>query len=178
MIVVIEHFFERAAINHCLISFETFALFSFERFDRNRAELDSLNRAPRSHIALQDLDSVKACVLKCGEKILFHERAGNATCPKLRIILHFLRDFLITDDIADNGTTAFLEHTENFFEQLPFRFRFYEIENTIGDDHVDGVAGDERMFDAQFFGQLIGSNKILIQVVELPPPLMANHSNL
>src|SRR6266576_2751781 len=35
MIVVIENFSERTAINHRLITLETFTLFSFERFDRN-----------------------------------------------------------------------------------------------------------------------------------------------
>src|SRR6266700_425893 len=35
MIVVIENFSERTAINHRLITLETFTLFSFERFDCN-----------------------------------------------------------------------------------------------------------------------------------------------
>src|SRR5712691_10382779 len=47
VIVVIEHFLKRAAVNHRLIALETFALFSFEGFDRDRAKFDSLDGAPR-----------------------------------------------------------------------------------------------------------------------------------
>ena len=42
---------------------------------------------------------------------------------------------------------------------MSFRFRLDQIKNTIGNDHIDGVAGDQRMFDTQFFGELVRSKK-------------------
>ena len=71
MIVVIEHFFERPAINHGLIPLETIALFSFERLDCDGTKFDSLHRAPRLDSALQDSDSIKSGVLESGEKTVF-----------------------------------------------------------------------------------------------------------
>src|SRR6266446_10100372 len=50
-----------------LIALETFALFSFERFDSQRAKLDSLNRPPRLGVAFQNLNSVKAGVRERGD---------------------------------------------------------------------------------------------------------------
>src|SRR4029077_20840385 len=47
MIIVIEHFLERAAIDHGLIPFKAFALLSFERLDRDRTEFDALHGPPR-----------------------------------------------------------------------------------------------------------------------------------
>ena len=94
MIVVVEHFLERAAINHGLIALETFALFALERLDRDGTKLDSLHGPPRLRVAFQDLDSVKPGVLESCEKTFFGERAGNATAPKLRIVLQLLRALL------------------------------------------------------------------------------------
>src|SRR5436190_11103712 len=71
VIVVIEHFFERPAINHGLIPLETIALFSFERLNRDRTKFDSLHCAPRLRSAFQDLDSIKAGILERGEKGVF-----------------------------------------------------------------------------------------------------------
>jgi len=46
MVVVIEHFLEWPAVNHCLIAFETFALFSFERLNRDGTKFDPLHGPP------------------------------------------------------------------------------------------------------------------------------------
>src|SRR5439155_20258700 len=54
VIVVVEYFVEWPAINHGLVALETFALFSFERFDRDRAKLDPLHRTPRLRVSFQD----------------------------------------------------------------------------------------------------------------------------
>src|SRR6266566_8199235 len=74
MIVVIEHFLERTAINHGLIALETFALFPFERLDRYGTKLDPLHRPPRIRIALENLDSVKPSGFESGEKTFFGQR--------------------------------------------------------------------------------------------------------
>ena len=66
MIVVIEHFLERTALNHGLIALETFALFPFERLDRYGTKLDPLHRPPRIEIAFENLDSVKTRPFKRG----------------------------------------------------------------------------------------------------------------
>ena len=46
VIVVVEHFLERPAINHSLIALETFALLALERLNRHGAKLDPLHSAP------------------------------------------------------------------------------------------------------------------------------------
>ena len=75
MTIVVEYFLERPAINHGLVSLVTFALFSFERLDRERTKLDSLNCSPWINIAFQYLDSIKAGVLERSQKSLLGERA-------------------------------------------------------------------------------------------------------
>ena len=120
MIVVIEHFLERTTIDHGLIALETLALFSFERFDRNRTEFDSLHSTPRIGIAFENLNPIETCVLKRGEKTFFRERAGNAAAPKLRIVSHFFGHFFIAHDIADHCAPPFFQNPENFVEELSF----------------------------------------------------------
>src|SRR6516225_1762673 len=159
MIVIIEDFLERPAINYGLIALETFALFSFECLDRDWAKLDSLNGAPGIGIAVQNLDSVKARILERGEKTFFRERARDAPAPKLGVVLHFLGHFFIAHNVRDHCAPAFFQHPKNFIEQLPLRFRFDQIEDAIGNNDVDGVTGDERMFNAQVFGEIIGRKK-------------------
>src|SRR5439155_5638093 len=71
MIVVIEHFLERAAVDHGLVPLETFALFPFERLECYGTKLDPLHRPPRIEIALENLDSVKTRPFKRGEQTFF-----------------------------------------------------------------------------------------------------------
>src|SRR6266480_5475428 len=59
MAVVIEHFLEWPAINHCLITLKTFALFSFECLDSDGTEFDSLHGTQRLGIALENLNPVE-----------------------------------------------------------------------------------------------------------------------
>ena len=108
MIVVIENLFERSTVNHRLIAFETFALFAFERFDRDGTKLDSFHHAPRSDVSLENLDSVKACFFERDEKTLFGQRTGDAAAPKFRIVLQFLRHYFIAHNVRDHGAAAFL----------------------------------------------------------------------
>src|SRR5437879_6447429 len=110
------------------------------------------------NISFENLNSVESCILKGCEKAFFSERAGNAAAPKLRIILHLLRHVFITDNVADNGATTFFEHAEDFFEQPPFRFRFYEVENTIGNDHISGITRDKRLLHASDSTDVVVSN--------------------
>ena len=74
MIVVVEHFLERAAIDHGLVSLETVALLSFERLDGNGAKLDPLHCVPRARVSFQNLDSVKPGVFECLKKTFFGQR--------------------------------------------------------------------------------------------------------
>src|SRR5207249_2028746 len=107
MVVVVEHFLERAAINYRLIALEAFALFSFEGFHRNRAKLDSLDGAPRIDVPLENLDSVKAGLLECSQKTVFSKGAGDAAAPKLWIVLHFFRHSFIAHNVRYHCPPAF-----------------------------------------------------------------------
>src|SRR5437667_63793 len=120
VIVVIDHFLERPTINYRLVALETFALLSFECFDGDGTKFDSLHRAPRIDIAFENLNSVKAGLLERGQKTFFRQGARNAAAPKFGVVLHFLLHFFIADDVADNSATAFLEHAEDFIEELSF----------------------------------------------------------
>src|SRR5262249_51492339 len=137
MIVVIEHFLERPAINHRLITLETCALLSLKSFDRYRAKPAPLTRAPRTDVTSENLYSVNPRRFKCGEKTFFSERAGNAAAPKLRIGLHFFGDWFVTDDVANDRASTLFEDPENLVKQLLFRFWLYKIEDAIGNDNVD-----------------------------------------
>src|SRR5206468_5663782 len=64
MVVVVEYFLERAAINYGLVPLETFALLSFERLDGNGTKLDPLHCAPRLRVPFQNLNSVKSGAFK------------------------------------------------------------------------------------------------------------------
>jgi len=81
MIVVIEHFLERAAVDHGLIAFEAFALLSLERFDRHGTKLDPLHRSPRIEIALKNLDSVKTRPFKRGKETFFDGKVFDPEDP-------------------------------------------------------------------------------------------------
>src|SRR5262249_13273874 len=114
MIVIIQNLLERPAINHSLIALEACALFSFKCLDGDRAEFDSLHRAPWIDVALENLNAVKTRILECRQKTFLSQRAGNASAPQLRILLHFFGYGFITYYIGDHGASAFLEHPENF----------------------------------------------------------------
>ena len=120
MIVVVEYFVEWPAINDGLVALETFALFSFERFDRDRAKLDPLHRAPRLRVSFQDLDPIKAGVLKGGQETIFGKRTGYAAAPQLWIVLHFFGHLFIAHDVANHRVAAFFQNPKDFFEQLSF----------------------------------------------------------
>src|SRR5262249_61644342 len=104
MVVVIEHFLERAAINHRLVAFETFTLFSLKCLDCHRTEFDPLNRSPRIDVAFENLDSVKPRALTCSEKTFFRQRSGNGVAPKLGVVLHPVRTFCINHDACNDGS--------------------------------------------------------------------------
>src|SRR5437899_5023873 len=139
MIVIIEYLLERPPINHGLIALKTFTLLPLERLDRNGTKLDSLNRPPRFRVALQNSNSVKAGVLERGDKLFFRKCAGNATAPKFRIVVQFLRNIFVAHDVADDGATAFLEHAKNFLEERSLRFGFHQIKHAIRNHHVDAI---------------------------------------
>src|SRR6516225_1217351 len=124
MSVVIEHFLERAAINHGLVSLEAVPLFSLERFDCYRTKLNPFNCSPRIDIAFENLNSIKASILKRDQKTFLCERTRNAAAPKFRIVLHFLRNFFIADDVCDDRASPFFQDAENFGKELRFRFWF------------------------------------------------------
>src|SRR4051812_10090450 len=63
--------------------------------------------------------------------------------------------FLVADDIGDDSATADLKDAEDFLEQLPLRSTLYQVQDTVGNDDVDGIVRDERLFDAQLLRQLI-----------------------
>src|SRR5207249_4738121 len=104
--------------------------------NRDRTEFDSLHCAPRLSSAFQDLYSEKSGILESSEKTIFSQRPGNASAPKLRIVLQSLGHFFITHNIANYRAPTFLQYAENLVEELPFRFWLHQIEHTIGNDHV------------------------------------------
>src|SRR6266480_2022863 len=159
MIVVIKHFLERSAINHGLIALETFALFPFEHLDRYGTKLDPLHRPPRIRIALENLDSVKPSVVKSGEETFFSKRTGNAAAPKLRILLHFFRNFLVAHNVGNHGPPTFFQNAKYFVEEMPFGFRLNQVKHATRNDHVHRIACNQRMLHAQFLPQLIRREK-------------------
>src|SRR5262245_23217835 len=71
MIVIIQNLLERPAINHSLIALEACALFSFKCLDGDRAEFDSLHRAPWIDVVLENLNAVKTRIIERGKKTSF-----------------------------------------------------------------------------------------------------------
>ena len=71
MIVIIQHFAKRSAINHRLVTLEARTLFAFEGFDRDRPKLNSFHGLPRFLIAFEDLDSVETSIAESLEKSFF-----------------------------------------------------------------------------------------------------------
>ena len=69
------------------------------------------------------------------------------------------RDFFIGNDVGYHCPAAFLQDSKDFLEQLSFRFRLDEIQNAIGDDHVDRIRRDERVLEPQFMRELISAQK-------------------
>src|SRR5437899_11631573 len=111
MVVVIQHFRERPAVNHRLVTLETLALFSLERLNGNGAKLNSLDRAPGIDIALENANAVKTGILKCPNEFLFRERAGNAAAPALGIALRLFLHFFIAADVESIGACVVLQET-------------------------------------------------------------------
>ena len=59
-----------------------------------------------------------------------------------------LRHFFVADDIGDDSAAADLEDAKDFLEKLPLRFGLDQVEDAIGNDHIDRVARDQRMLHA------------------------------
>src|SRR5215469_12009622 len=86
-------------INHRLIAVPARTLLALHRANGNRPKFDSLHGTPRLCVALEDLDSMKAGLLECGqERALFH-RSGYASAPQFRVVAQMGGNRLITDDV-------------------------------------------------------------------------------
>ena len=83
------------------------------------------------------MHAVETSVGKGGKESFFRERSGNATAPKLRIVLQILRHFFIAHDIRDDCAASNLEHTEDLFEELSLGMRFDEVKDAVGNDNVN-----------------------------------------
>src|SRR6266446_830837 len=137
MAIVVEHFLERAEINDGLVPLEAGALLSLERLHGQGAELDAFNSAPGFLVPLENLNAVKARVGKRLEKTLLSQRAGNATAPQFRIILQMFRHFLVGYDVGNHRAPAFVQYAENFGKQLPLGFWLDQIQNAVGNGHIN-----------------------------------------
>src|ERR1041385_1118645 len=82
MVIVVEHFLERPFVNHRLVSLHARPLFSLERFDRDRAKLDSFDGLPRLLIALENLHAIESRRGECREKPFLRQRPRDAAAPK------------------------------------------------------------------------------------------------
>src|SRR6266404_1915692 len=87
VVIVVEHFLERAFVDHSLVALDTRSLFAFESFDRHGTELDSFHRLPRLLIAVEDLHAVEAGGGEGGNETFLGQRSRYAAAPKLEIAL-------------------------------------------------------------------------------------------
>jgi hypothetical protein len=116
MVVIIEDLLERAKIYHGLVTLKARALLAFEGTHGYGAEFDSLNRAPRIVIALENLNAVETGLNECFKKIALCERAADATAPELRVVLQMSWHRLVRDDVGNDSPPAFPEHAKDFVE--------------------------------------------------------------
>src|SRR5204863_5222624 len=113
VVVVVQHFTKRSAIDHRLVPLKTGTLFPFEGLDCNRPKFYPCDRLPWLFVTFEDLDSVKSGVTKCLQKSFCRQRAGNATAPKFGIILEVLGHLLIRDDIGNDSASTLSKHPKN-----------------------------------------------------------------
>src|SRR5579875_3522782 len=71
------------AVNHGMIAVPARAFLALHGTDCDRSELDSLHGAPWLGVALDDLDTVKARLLKCGQKGALFHRPRDASAPQI-----------------------------------------------------------------------------------------------
>ena len=117
--------------------------------DGDRPELDPIDRLPRLLLPLGKVHAMKAGSLELGQKIVFTPGAGDTTGPELGIGLQMRRHVFVRDDVADRGSTTSLEDSKNLAEQLLSIFWPHQIEDTVGDNAVDTLPGNQRLFATQ-----------------------------
>src|SRR5205085_9095177 len=105
--------------------------------------LDSFHCLPGLSVAVQKLHAVETSVGKGSKKSFFRQCTGNATAPKLGIVLQILGNFFIAHDVRDDGAASNLEHAEDLFEELSLGVRFDEVKDAVGNDDIHRVVGDE-----------------------------------
>jgi len=158
--VVVENGFEGAFVDDSLVVIHAGAFFSFESLNGDGTEFDAVVGLPRFVFEFDEFDAVKADVFEGFEKVVLGEGSRDTAAPEVVIGHHVRGDDFVTDDVRDDGTTSFFEDSEDFFEELLFELWFNEVENAVGDDHVNGVVRNERGVVTKFVGDSFAGDEV------------------
>ena len=152
--VVIAHTGVGAEVDDGLAFFVAGADLALPGLHGDGAELDALDGLPGLRLEFDQFDAVEAGIFEGFEEALLGEGTGDAAAPEGGVVHEVLRDRLVSDDVGDDGAAAFFQHAEEFLKEAGLFLGFDEVEHAVGDHHVDGIVGHQRLLGAQVGGEV------------------------